>query len=183
MKEIIFHLPDTTYERIAAEVGSAHKSPEQWILDRLFPEPNPSAAVAKPHTLLPAALDLLGFQRIEPEKAKRLSALLQTRKSRGLSDDEAHELHALMSEADALEVESLQRLAAAFGRRRLTVAAAESPRDAVARRARYRCEYCGYPDAASSKPLEIDHILPEARGGRTSRDNLALCCRSCNLLS
>jgi 5-methylcytosine-specific restriction endonuclease McrA len=63
------------------------------------------------------------------------------------------------------------------------MAAAESYRDEVARRARYRCEYCGYPEAASSTPLEIDHIIPEARGGRTSIDNLALCCRWCNLLS
>jgi hypothetical protein len=116
MKEIILHLPDKTYERIAAEAASAHKSPEQWILDRLFPEPSPSAPVAESHTLLAAALDALGFQRLEPEKAKRLSALLQVRKSRALSHDEAHELHALMSEADALEVESLQRLAAALGR-------------------------------------------------------------------
>lgn len=116
MKEIILHLPDTTYERIAAEASSAHKSPEQWILDRLFPEPSPSAPVAEPHMLLAAALDSLGFQRLEPEKAKRLSALLQVRKSRALSHDEAHELHALMSEADALELESLQRLAAALGR-------------------------------------------------------------------
>jgi hypothetical protein len=116
MKEIILHLPDTTYERIAAEAGSAHKSPEQWILDRLFAEPSPSAPVAEPHMLLAAALDSMGFQRIEPEKAKRLSALLQIRNSRALSDDEAHELQTLMSEADALEVEGLQRLAAALGR-------------------------------------------------------------------
>jgi hypothetical protein len=54
-------------------------------------------------------------------------------------------------------------------------------RPEVARRARYRCEYCGYPEAASSTPLEVDHIAPEARGGSTTLDNLALCCRSCNL--
>ncbi len=116
MKEITLHLPDTTYERIAAEAGSAHKSPEQWILDRLFPEPSPLDPVTEPHMLLAAALDSLGFQRLEPEKAKRLSALLQVRKSRALSHDEAQELHALMSEAKALEVESLQRLAAELGR-------------------------------------------------------------------
>jgi hypothetical protein len=51
----------------------------------------------------------------------------------------------------------------------------------VARRARYHCEYCGYPEAASSTPLEVDHILPEARGGPTTFNNLALCCRRCNL--
>jgi hypothetical protein len=116
MKEIILHLPDTTYEQIAAEAGSAHKSPEQWILDRLFAEPSPSAPGAEPHTLLAAALDALGFQRLAPEKAKRLGALLEVRKARDLFPDEAHELHALMSEADILEVESLQRLAAALGR-------------------------------------------------------------------
>jgi hypothetical protein len=116
MQEITLHLPDTTYERIAAEAAAAHKSPEQWILDRLFTEPSLSAPVAEPHTLLAAALDALGFQRLEPEKAKRLSALLQDRKARALSHDEAHELHALLSEADALEVESLQRLAVALGR-------------------------------------------------------------------
>ena len=42
------------------------------------------------------------------------------------------------------------------------MAAAESYRAEVARRARYRCEYCGYPEAASSTPLEIDHVIPEA---------------------
>jgi 5-methylcytosine-specific restriction endonuclease McrA len=52
------------------------------------------------------------------------------------------------------------------------MAAAESYRAEVARRARYRCEYCGYPEAASSTPLEIDHIVPEARGGHTTIDNL-----------
>jgi 5-methylcytosine-specific restriction endonuclease McrA len=51
----------------------------------------------------------------------------------------------------------------------------------VARRARYHCEYCGYPEAASSTPLEVDHIIPEARGGPTTFNNLALCCRRCNL--
>jgi 5-methylcytosine-specific restriction endonuclease McrA len=63
------------------------------------------------------------------------------------------------------------------------VAAAEDYRAEVARRARYRCEYCRYPEAASSTSLEIDHIIPEAMGGRTTIENLALCCRSCNLLS
>jgi len=61
------------------------------------------------------------------------------------------------------------------------MAAADSTRTEIARRARYCCEDCGYPEAASSTPLEVDHIIPEARGGATTFDNLALCCRSCNL--
>lgn len=61
------------------------------------------------------------------------------------------------------------------------MSAADGYRLAVARRACYRCEYCRYPEAASSTPLEVDHIIPEARGGATLLENLALCCRSCNL--
>jgi len=61
------------------------------------------------------------------------------------------------------------------------MAATENVRAEVARRARYRCEYCGYPEAASSTPLEVDHIVPRARGGIATFDNLALCCRRCNL--
>lgn len=116
MKEVILTLPDETYERLVADAASAHKSPEQWIVDRLFTEQGPQAAVAEPHTLLAAALDALGFKRLEPEKAKRLSELLNVRKERSLSSDEAVELKALMTEADALELESLQRLAAALER-------------------------------------------------------------------
>ena len=61
------------------------------------------------------------------------------------------------------------------------MAVVDAYRPEVARRASYRCEYCHYPEAASSTPLEVDHIIPEAKGGVTALDNLALCCRSCNL--
>src|SRR4051812_37810376 len=61
------------------------------------------------------------------------------------------------------------------------MASVDAYRPEVVRRARSRCEYCGYPEAASSTPLEVDHIVPEAKGGLTTLDNLALCCRSCNL--
>ena len=61
------------------------------------------------------------------------------------------------------------------------MAAVDAYRSEVARRAHYRCEYCLYPEAASSTPLEVEHLIPEAKGGITTLDNLALCCRSCNL--
>lgn len=95
-----------------ADAASAHKSPEQWIVDRLFAEEGSHTAAHDSHVLLAAALDALGFKRLAPEKAKRLSELLHVRKERLLSDDETTELTALLAEADALELESLQRLAA-----------------------------------------------------------------------
>jgi hypothetical protein len=115
MKELLLHLPDHAYEQLVMEAAAAEKSPEQWLLDRLFAQPPPLATV-EPHTLLAAALDALGFQRLEPEKARRLSMLLEARKARALSHDEADELRALMTEAEALEIEGLQRLTAAVQR-------------------------------------------------------------------
>ena len=116
MKAMTLHLPDHLYEQLIMEAAAAQKSPEQWIMDRLFTESRLSEAMPEPHTLLAAALEALGFRRLEPQKAQRLSALLTLRKYRSLSPDEADALQALMTEADALEIESLQRLATTFER-------------------------------------------------------------------
>lgn len=52
---------------------------------------------------------------------------------------------------------------------------------ATAERAAYRCEYCHAPESVFNFPFEVEHILPQARGGADDRDNLALACRACNL--
>lgn len=40
------------------------------------------------------------------------------------------------------------------------------------------CHYCGkkFPP----EELTLDHIVPVARGGRSTRGNLVVCCRACN---
>jgi 5-methylcytosine-specific restriction endonuclease McrA len=38
-----------------------------------------------------------------------------------------------------------------------------------------KCEYCG-----SKENLEIDHIIPVARGGGNTINNLQILCRACN---
>jgi hypothetical protein len=112
MKEVVLTLPDKTYERLAAIAAAAHKSPQQWIEERLLIEQDLQMPEDEAHTLLVAALDALGFKRLAAEQAKRLSELLHARKKRVLSESEATELNTLMNEADALELGSLQRLAA-----------------------------------------------------------------------
>jgi HNH endonuclease len=47
-------------------------------------------------------------------------------------------------------------------------------------RAKYRCEYCHYPEILSSSPLSVDHLQPQSLGGGDNLDNLALACRRCN---
>jgi len=51
----------------------------------------------------------------------------------------------------------------------------------VALRAGHRCEYCHAPEAVFNLPLEVEHIVPVARGGEDIFANWALACRSCNL--
>jgi hypothetical protein len=53
--------------------------------------------------------------------------------------------------------------------------------DAVARRARHRCEYCHAPESFFPHRLTLDHVLPESAGGPTALGNLALCCYACQL--
>lgn len=43
-----------------------------------------------------------------------------------------------------------------------------------------RCGYCHVPEAFLGMPLDIDHIIPEAAGGLTLRNNLWLACSRCN---
>jgi hypothetical protein len=47
----------------------------------------------------------------------------------------------------------------------------------VALRAGHRCEYCHAPEAVFNLPLEVEHIVPMARGGEDAAANWALACR------
>lgn len=40
------------------------------------------------------------------------------------------------------------------------------------------CHYCGRP--FPPKQLTMDHIVPIARGGKTTKGNVAPCCKECN---
>jgi hypothetical protein len=52
-------------------------------------------------------------------------------------------------------------------------------REQVVKRAHRRCEYCQTQQAIVVS-MEIDHIMPESAGGKTSLDNLCLACIGCN---
>ena len=50
-------------------------------------------------------------------------------------------------------------------------------RNAVMRRDNFRCKYCG-----SERNLEVDHIFPISKGGKSTFDNLQVLCHRCNYL-
>ena len=51
----------------------------------------------------------------------------------------------------------------------------------VIERAHGRCEYCRLSQEGQEATFHVDHIVPRARGGPTTLDNLALACVSCSL--
>jgi hypothetical protein len=53
-------------------------------------------------------------------------------------------------------------------------------RDRVALTAGYRCGYRRTPQSISGFRLSIEHIIPEARGGKTVEQNLWVACHACN---
>jgi 5-methylcytosine-specific restriction endonuclease McrA len=52
----------------------------------------------------------------------------------------------------------------------------ELSRKNILRRDEFRCQYCG----AKGPDLTIDHIIPKARGGTDTWDNLVSACKKCN---
>lgn len=48
----------------------------------------------------------------------------------------------------------------------------------VLQRDGYRCRFCG--TTAEESRLQVDHIMPRARGGTDTLDNLATLCEGCN---
>jgi hypothetical protein len=60
--------------------------------------------------------------------------------------------------------------------------AKDNLRQRVFARANFRCEYCRSHQDLLSADLEIDHIRPKAKGGKTEDNNLCAACRKCNEL-
>ena len=53
-------------------------------------------------------------------------------------------------------------------------------RQRVAEAAQFRCGYCQTSQHIIGPLLEIDHIVPEAKGGTNDEENLFLACPMCN---
>jgi 5-methylcytosine-specific restriction endonuclease McrA len=56
----------------------------------------------------------------------------------------------------------------------------QQQRERIAARAGDRCSYCRSSQQITGNEGQIDHILPEARGGTDDDDNLCWCCDECN---
>ncbi len=50
----------------------------------------------------------------------------------------------------------------------------------ICQQAQNRCGYCLLPQSLNPTVLEIEHLLPTAKGGTDEEENLWLSCRLCN---
>jgi len=48
-------------------------------------------------------------------------------------------------------------------------------RQSIREKWNHQCAYCG-----SDKDLTLDHIIPQAKGGKDTTKNLLCCCQKCN---
>jgi hypothetical protein len=53
-------------------------------------------------------------------------------------------------------------------------------RQQVTERADGNCEYCRSQARYATQPFSVEHIIPRAKGGPTTLENLALACQGCN---
>lgn len=63
--------------------------------------------------------------------------------------------------------------------KKIRIPISKSLRYDVLRRDKYRCRACGR-DSSHGVTLEIDHIIPVAKGGGTEFSNLQTLCFDCN---
>lgn len=61
---------------------------------------------------------------------------------------------------------------------RLPVKEVRFTRDNIFERDNFTCQYCG--EVFKPKELNLDHVIPRDRGGRTSWENIATSCVYCN---
>ena len=56
----------------------------------------------------------------------------------------------------------------------------ENTQNMIRQRANFLCEYCHASEKWQYVPFTIEHIIPLAKNGTDSLDNLALACFHCN---
>ena len=86
---------------------------------------------------------------------------------------EAHEGKVLRSVSTAMPFPSIVRLSVyvSVPYKKIVLS-----RKNILRRDNHRCQYCGKTDES----LTVDHVVPKARGGTDSWENLVCACVSCN---
>jgi hypothetical protein len=96
--------------------------------------------------------------------------------SGNIPDEEAHSNGFIHSISCSLKKPNIIILGFYLGYPNLRI---KLSRENIYKRDKYTCQYCG--KKLDQKKLNIDHILPRHRGGKTTWTNVVTCCFGCNL--
>ncbi len=203
-------LTEATYEELVEAAAGKTKAKVQALLAKRFPAPDVPAAITAIPTQSPIAT--LGFEAVPPPAAaagRQLAALSETRhKVQFTASDELRnkleraqdlmrhanargDLTVVVERAVDLLLEKLQkqRLGKTFRPRRAPDDSDSASLSRATRRAVFERdgERCTFTDAEAHRGpattwLELDHVIPRARGGTNEPGNLRVRCRAHNQL-
>ena len=112
-----------------------------------------------------------GYEPIKVISWQRAITLLTLGKVEVIEEYD-HEIRAV---SVVIKIPAVVRLLRAFRRHAKPV---KFSRINIYARDGYRCQYCG--TKCSISELTYDHVIPRAKGGRTTWDNIVTCCYPCN---
>jgi 5-methylcytosine-specific restriction endonuclease McrA len=112
-----------------------------------------------------------GYEPIKVISWQRAITLLTLGKVEVIEEYD-HEIRAV---SVVIKIPAVVRLLRAFRRHAKPV---KFSRINIYARDGYRCQYCG--TKCSIGELTYDHVIPRAKGGRTTWDNIVTCCYPCN---
>jgi 5-methylcytosine-specific restriction endonuclease McrA len=147
--------------------------------------------VATPKTGLAAPVLVLNrsFQPVRITTARHGFTLLYLGRARALDRTyEPHDFHQWSALAVAAEDEAIgtprgrirvPRVLLLSGYNRVPHAPLRLSRRNIFLRDAFTCQYCGR--RPGTRELNLDHVMPRSRGGRSTWENLVTSCRDCNL--
>jgi 5-methylcytosine-specific restriction endonuclease McrA len=165
--QVMVTLPDEVYASARRLADLMHREVADVLTDALrlaIPALRPVPDLDRPvESLSDTEVLALTELQLPPDQDSRLSELLDRQQAGSLTETERPELATLMQAP-----------------RSVSSAVSDALRARVRAHAGDACVYCRSPQRLVLGPLEIDHIVPKARGGTDDEENLCLACRMCN---
>lgn len=135
--------------------------------------------------IIPAVADnevLIGYETFLPNKNRGetiIQEIFYLRKyDRGLCKHKKKSECAYCYEENKYPLEAVV-IKGVFRRRNFKITPIQRLRHKTFIKYNYRCVECGATNKETQ--LHIDHIIPRAKGGKDTEDNLQVLCRDCNL--
>ncbi|MBE6794863.1 MAG: HNH endonuclease [Ruminococcaceae bacterium] len=94
-------------------------------------------------------------------------------------NEKTYTLQELISFRDTIILETAEKNSEAYRRKFERGKVTDSLRYDVLTRDGFRCKLCGR-EANDGVKLEVDHIVPISKGGKTTMSNLQTLCKECN---